>query len=735
MPTGLQIEANSPEIPKAIQAGIHDFNVEVPATGSWKDVAEKMGASHYYLSVTSSLPSARGTIVQPQYYRINSLRNPQTITCSLPGANKALIIVALARDGSIISNNFADVTNGVLKTEVKAARDSDQVVLIYPYGESLMMEDLWERLDERRDQIMRQVRTMGNQPGLRGIINPLGSTPYLANRDNGFVPSSPLFQQEFAAYLEEKYRNIETLMRSWSLQAADVANFQVAARFVPLWNGGRGVKSFFDPEHNILVPADSKRSTFWTDLAESISKTRIRRVHRIIRSIRKAASVPVLQEWTGWSWFFENPENELSGLTVRLNKFNPSGLLASLSGAMSSDLRSRNPGPVLAVDVPYSPDLDQPSVLEDLNTYGVRGLFVRAKSPDDYAKIAKLSLGETQFRPNAIYFPVNASNPAYVQKLPGNLLWLPSPADGNRLDLGKEISGYQISDGQNLSYVIWSNGPRATYDFLISNPTAITVKSLSAGLPPVVTPTKTGLRIELDHSPIMIVGAPYCPIPAAETLRLEREIGNLFNLATSQRKDATLEAVDYKRYQQLLESSPDKAYALAKRIQLSLTAMLTGVVWAEFESSTDHLFSDVVSDAGCSGGAYLTVRTPLAEATGLVQATVNVPQRTTGNLEVWVAARIPNPSDRANLKLKIGGQVMSFNSPPLSPYGSGFAWYQLGTTRLPSFKTPVRVEINGTTSTDVSLDCLVLSPQPFQPNNVQMPEFLTKQDVKKPGDK
>lgn len=724
VPVGLQVEANSKEIPQAVSAGIKDFNLEIPSSGSWKEVAEKMGDSRYFFTVTSTLPSAMGTIVQPQYYRINNVRNPQSIVCNIPGATKALVVVALARDGSVISNKFVDVANGQLKTDVKAAVESDQVVLIYPMGESMMMEDLWERLDERRDQILRQVRVMGAQPGLRGIINPLGSTPYLANRDNGFVPSSPLFQAEFSEYLEDKYKNILTLMRSWSMQAADLDNFQQASKLIPLWNGSRGVKAFFDPRNNLLIGADSRRSTFWTDLAESISKTRVRRVHRIIRSIRKAAGVPVFQDWAGWSWFFENPENELTGLTVRLNKFTPSSLLGSLSGAMSSNLRSRSPGPVFAIDVPYSADLDQPSVLDDLNVYGIRGLFVKAKSAEDLPKIAKLSLGETQFRPGAIYFPVNASNPAFVQKLPGNLLWLPSPADGNRLDLGKDISGYQISDGQNLSYVIWANGVRTTMDFLLANPGSATIKGLTPGIPPVVTITKTGLRIELDHSPIMITGASHCPIPQTEVLRLEREIGNLFAVAASQRRDTTLESVDYRGYRELLATSPDKAFAMAKRVQRSLNSTLTGMIWSEFESSTDHLFSEVINDAGCSNGSYLTVRTPLAEATGLVYSVLNVPQRTTGNLEVWVAARIPNEQDRMKLRLKIGGQVLGFTAPPLSPYGSGFAWYQLGTTRLPSFKTPVRVEINGTASTDIALDCLVLSPQPFQPNNVQVPEFL-----------
>jgi hypothetical protein len=724
VPIGLQVEANSPQIAEAKAAGIKDFNLEVPASGSWKDIATKMGDSHYFLSVTSSLPAARGTIVQPQYYRINGVKNSQTVTCRLPGAERALLVVALARDGSVISTKNVEVKNGILKTDVRAAADSDQVILVYPFGESLEMEDLWERLDERRDQILRQVRVMGPQPGLRGILNPLGATPFLANRDNGFIPSSPTFQAEFAAYLEDKYSNVLTLLKSWYMQTGDIESFKEASQLVPLWNGNRGVKALYSQKRNLsFLVENTKKSAFWTDLAESISKTRVRRVHRIIRSIRKASSVPVFQEWAGWSWFFENPENELTGLSVRLNKFTPSGLLTSLSGAMSSNLRGRNPGPIFAVDVPYSADLDQSGVLEDMNTFGIRGLFMRATKPDDLPKIAKVSLGNVDTKPSAIYFPVNATNPAFVQKLPGNILWLPSPADGNRLDLGHDLSGYQISDGKNISYVIWGNGARTNYDFLLLNPGSVTVKGLS-GVAPVVKITKTGMQIEMDHSPVLLLGAAHFPVPTLEVLRMQREIGNLFAVAASQHKDTGAESIEFRNFQELLTAAPVKAYALEKKVQRSLNSTLTGVVWVEFESTSTHVFSDVVSDAGCSNGACLTLKTPLAEATGPIYAKISVPQRSTGNMDMWIAARIPNPADRANIRVKIGGQILQLSPTAMSPYGSGFAWYQLGTTRLPSFKTDITVEVAGNSSTDIALDCLVLSPTPFQPNNVQIPELL-----------
>lgn len=721
-PVGLQIEAASPNLAAAMAAGIRSFNVEVAASSPWTDTVGKFGGTEFFLSVNSKLPGATGVMVQPQFYRINSVKNGQKLLVNLPGANKALVIVALSRDGTVISQKVIDVENGVLRGELRAAQDADQVALIYPIGESSEMEDLWERLDERRDKILQQVRAIGQPAGLRGIINPLGTTMQLPNQDSGLVPTNPLFKTEFADYLEDKYKNVLSLLKAWNMSASDVETFPEVVELFPLWNNGRGIGGFFDLKQNRIILADPKSSSFWRDLQECIGLARTRRVHRVIRAIRKASGVPIFQEWTGWSWFFENPESELSGLAVRLNKFSQTGLLDSVAGALSSNLRGRSPGPLLAVDVPYSADAEQPGVIEDMATLGIRGLFLRTSKPEDYAKIAKMHLSETITKTEARFFPQNATNPAFTQKLPNNVLWLPAPWDGNRIQLGKEVSGYQFRDGNETQYVLWNNTVAPSIPFYLIAPTRIQVVGFGKTAEP-PTATKTGMLMPLSHSPVLIKGALHCPIPEAEISRLDREIVELFQMAEKARRDTSTERLDFRGYQDAMKTDPDRAFALVKKVHSDLNRMLTGTLWYEFEVYNNNTFSEVTKDAGCSNGGSLTLRTPLAEATGLVHATIPAQPRSSGNLEVWVAARITNEYDRQNLKLKIGGQVLSFRSAPVSPYGSGYAWYSMGTTRLPLLRTDVRAEIIGSPSTDISLDCIVFSPQPFTPNNVVKPEF------------
>jgi hypothetical protein len=722
VPIGLQCQANTTEIEQAKAAGINDFNVEMPANGSWKEIADKLEGRRFFLTMTSVMPLTKGVTVQPQYYRIGSVRNPGRLRLNLPGADKAFVLVVQAESGDLFWQKMMPVKNGVLDAEFTAAREANQTILVYPIGESLEMEDLWERLDERRDQVLRQIRTLKDSTGFRGLINPLGTTPYLSSMDYGFVPTSPIFRKEFADFIEQKYRTPAEVMKAWGLRGTSRSSFADIARLVPLWNAGRGIPYFLDPDLGQAEIGTKTSPTFWNDLAEAISLTRSRRVARITRSLRQASGVPIFQDWTGWSWFFENPDNELTGLTVRLNKFTPSGLLAGTANALSSNLRSRKPGPILAVDVPLTADLTDQSVLNEMTDYGVRGLFLRAKGPEELTKISRLTFTGNLVPMTGFFYPQNASNPAQAQKIAGNLWWLPSPSDGNRLDLGPELNGYEIAVGTSSSYVIWNNGPRKVFDLRLNNPGSVSFRSLS-GLALDATTTKTGVRISLDPSPVMISGASHCPVSEAELLRLEREVANMISLAQERKRDISGEAYPFRTFRDLITSNPQKALEVAQDTHRKLGSVLAGAVWLEYERQSKNTFSAVVKDAGCSAGGALHLRTPLAESTGVVHATVNVPQRTTGALDVWIGARIPSPMDRERLRFKIGGQTMQIRGEPLSLYGSGYGWYKLGVTRLSSISNEFRAEIIGTTSTDLSLDCVLFTPLPFQPQNVKQPEF------------
>jgi hypothetical protein len=723
-PVGLQIAADDKNLSAAKLAGIQDFNLEVPVARDWKEAVAPISDRNYFITNNATLPNAKGIIVQPQYYRLTGVKKSGTLTVPLPGAEWALVVIAMSRDGSIIYNGVANVEKGVLRAPYKAATDADQIAIVYPFGESLEMEDLWSRLDARRDQVLKQVKNLKGEKGFRGLINPLGTSPYLSNRDNGFIPTDPMFRAEFEDYLEEKYRNLQVLAKAWGLRSlGEATDFSSISATIPLWNGTRGVSYYFNYKTNLVIPAESRKMQFWSDLAETISQTRVRRVHRILKSLRREAGVPILQEWLGWSWFFENPRSELTGITAKVSQPTPGAILASLAGAMSSNLRAATPGPLFATDVPFTPDLGKPEVLEDFSKVGVRGLFVRTSNPKDYTSIASMRMGSNFERPKGYYYPQNAADPAYTMKLGDGSFWLPAPNDGNRLQFGKDISGYQISDGRTPSYVIWRSGTSATTEFRLRNASLARFRSSSL-IPPKIELTKTGFRITLDSNPVLVTGAEHPPIPDGELLRLEREIGSMVKYAQGQRKDVSVDLYDFKGFREILESNPETAFVIAQRVHSKLSMRLSNSSWIECENSNDNSFSEVVKDAGCSGGSYLSLRTPFADVSGTLSASVFVNQTTSQGMTVWLAAKIPNLSDKDRIKLRIGGQLIPIRGNGVSPYGSGFAWYNLGVTRLPAVRNEVRIEVNGVASTNVAFDCLAFTDAAFLPKNTVLPEFF-----------
>jgi len=729
-PVGIQLSPDDKNIKAAKEAGIQDFNLEVPISRNWREASSQVEDKNFFLTVNSSLPNAKGIIIQPQYYRLNNIRKSGTLTLPLPGIDSALVVIAMTRDGSMVSQKTVPVEKGVLNVSYKAATDADQIALIFPMGESFEMEDLWSRLDSRRDQVIRQLKSLKDSKGLRGIINPLGTAPYLANRDSGFVPTDPMFLAEFEDYLEEKYRNLDTLSRSWGLRnLGEAKGFQDISSFVPLWNGPRGVSYFYNWKTKTLVSAENKKSQFWQDVSEAISRTRVRRIHRIIRSIKKEAGVPVFQEWLGWSWFLENPMGELTGVVAKVGQNTPSGILNSVAGAMSSNLRASNPGPIFATDVVYSPDLSKPDVLEDFSKVGIRGIFIRTNEVKDFAGIAAIKLGTPTERPRGTYYPQNASDPAFTLRLSDGSWWLPSPTDGNRINLGTDVSAYQTSDGKNTTYAIWKNGPASVVEFRLLNATNAKFRTTSS-IVSKIDLTKTGFRVMLDSSPLIISDADHVPVPESELSRLEREITKMVEYTKSKRQDLSMDVYELRDFKDLVDTAPHKALANAQKVHDRLSLAVSNSIWAECESSSDNTFSEVVKDAGCSNGSYLSVRTPFADISGPLYANVVVPQRTNQQMEIWISAKIPNSADKERIKVKIGGQVLSLQGAGVNPYGSGFAWYKLGTTRLPAVRSEVKIEVNGVSSTNVGFDSIVLAAQSFVPRSILIPEFLIPEPVK-----
>ncbi len=734
MPVGLRIDGSPEEVARAKAAGFQDVIVDLPAGGTnWSATLKALEASNmrYLVSISSLAPMAEGVAVEPAGYRIVGLTKPQKLNITLPGSSSTLIVVVNRRDASVASVSRQPVINGQLTIDVKPIAELEQVVLLYPRMRSLQQIDLWDALDEHRDRLLTTLRSHANGPGLRGIVNPLGRLATWERADPRFVPTSPYFRYEFASYLKQKYKTVETAMKAWSMATANIDSFEQLARLAPLWSGpSRGIPQLWDTDSDKLFTCNNARSLVWTDIQDAITGAAVRRYQRFVSAIQTVAQVPVVQEWAGWSPMYEAPSPAISGIGMRAVGTSPSALLQSGSRATSSLLRWTRPGWLVATDVePGSDDAaasQLSNVLDDLSSLGARGWFLRSTKDSVMkamaAQAARANDGSlAQYSPQALYYPESAFNPAVPQQLPGGRWWLPSPASGNRIDLGSNYYAYRYNDGVQSYTALWSSLPAARVKLRLLDTKSPTFSSLD-GTSPEPKIKKDGIEVSVGPIPLIIAGTDEVPIPEPAYVETMSKVNQLIAMAEKNRVDMTEYAYLFRDALSAFERSPGGAFPEMRREYGRITSRLALYSWIEAETSKDNNFSEVMQSAGCSGGAALALRTQLASPADGYYSEYSLPVRTQLDSELWIAARIP-ADQRQNVVVNLAGQNFTIQGEPVSLYGQGFGWYRLGVTKLGGRQTKLRLSVIGG-SADLAFDTFVIYPGSFQPKGVAIPDAI-----------
>lgn len=754
-PLGVKIDPDPTTIAKAKEAGIGDVLVDLPASGAgWFEAITALEHSslRYVIRINSLAPMAHGIAVEPDAYRVTGFKGGQQVTFPLPYASRALLVLAAKRDGTVEDSQLAVVKGGKVTYEVKSGVDSDHVLLVYPEITSGELPDYWQGLDAHRDNLLSTLRHHAPGKGLRGFVNPLGHTVALPGKDVHFVPSDPGFRAEFANLLEERYKTVVELQKAWVLRASNLsayapsnpddpqmatmknsaptATFADFARLVPLWSGTRGVSMLWDPDQNRLYACDNKRAMVWRDISDVIMKACHRRFQRITSAIRQVADVPVVQEWEGWSAPYEEEEPPVDGLTMRAGSLTPSVLLDTCSRAASTFLRWKKPGWLFASDVDLTANPQSISRLagglDDLAMLGARGFFVRAASTDQFKQIAAEATRRAtepalvDVGAQAIFFPENALNPAAPQHLPGGKWWLPAPMDGNRIDLGKNYYAYRMKEAGKSTLVIWASVPGRTL-IHVTNPATVHFTSFD-GSDPAPKVTKKGLEVDITNSPMVVTGTDEIPVPDSALTETLSEFEQVMQASQRLHRDIAPQAQLFRDAYEGFERNPGGNFAVMREQYAKAALKVSTYSWIEAESSKDNNFSVASTEPSCSGGFALAARSVLPPEGGFY-ADFAVPIKTTEEQEVWIAAKIP-AEHRNDLTITNRGQVMGIVGEPTSFYGAGFAWYRLGSTKLATGQSKVRLSVASSQGADISVDVIVFAPLGFQPNGVALPPAL-----------
>lgn len=732
LPVGIRVDPGAADFPALRRAGVQDVVVELPASGAgWSETLAALESNglRYMIAIDSIAPPARGVAVEPQTYRLTGITATRTVEFSIPGATEAFVVLAGRRDGSIERTQRVQARDGRFSFEVRPPNDLDHVLLVYPVTLSAGYVDTWEVLDAHRDKLLRALRTGPLGPGLRGILNPLGQAVRLGS-DRGFVPSSPTFRHELRMHLESKYGSPVTAMRSWALSAPTIDTFDVLSRLVPLWSGTRGVGLLWDPETGETFLCDMRRSTVWQDIEVVLGAAQSRRFQRLVSAIKQVADVPVLQEWAGWAASYEQPDPALDGIGARTVGTSPSEIADSAGRAASSVLRWLRRGwmPATHVDLRGAEDAVSalPAVLDDLTSLGARGWFVRSDDPAVWAAVGQENarrspdLSLAGWSPTGLFFPESAANPAATMRLPGNLWWLPSPADGNRIDLGSEIFAYRIEDRGTIRTVMWTRGPSRRVLLRLADPRKARLTTID-GSNPNTTLARNGLTATIGELPLLIEGTDEIPVPQTSIDELVFRFSEVANQASGRNISFLEEATAFRDALNGLDRNPGGAFAQARIAYERVANRIAPFLWIEAEAARETNFSEARRLAGSSNGTVLTARSGLTGFAESFFAEYAAPVRQPGEHEVWVAARMLG-GPGASLRVTIGGQVMRAEGRPVGNYGPGFGWFRMGVVRLDSRTVEIRVDAEARDGAEVSVDAMLLHPGPVTPNGVVPPD-------------
>jgi len=736
IPRGLLVSAQTDAIESAAKSGFKDLMLNIEGAAVPQDAvdtAERLGL-RYMIRFNALAPTSLGVDVEPQGYRFDGIDKETQVEFAIPGAKSALVVLAAKRDSAVVESSVVKIDDGVFRYAPKPSNGLDHVLLVYPVIPSAAEIDYWDEFDSQRDRLLTALKKAAFGSGFRGIANPIGQILSPREGSPQFVPTSRFFRLELKNYLINEYKNLDMAFRVWAVTPSDLETFDQLARLIPLWSGSRGVPQLWDPETNKLYSCDSKKSLIWRDINLIKTQTAMRRFRNLIASIKKIVDVPIVQEWTGWNGFYSEPDVKLTGISASLSGSTLSSVYDDASRPASLVSRSTMRPWLICTDLAFSKPVSFGSTLDDLFSMGYKGWFARP-SNDEILKeaVACLASGPSDAiinatKVSAVYYPENAMNPAAPQRLPGAKWWLPTPLDGNRIELGTLFSAYRYLDKSGPKFVIWSRTGTIRTKLIMSNPKMAVFETVDGSYPnPKVL--KDGVEVTIGDYPMTVLGVDEIPVPEPSYAETVLHFDELLKVAEQQMKDTTEERFFFKDNINGFKRNPGGSFVMLRKQLAKLNQKMGQFTWIEAEAARDTTFSDAKKVSGCSGGECLYLQIPIVASKENWYAEYNVKTVSGEDLDVWIAAKIPE-GQRDLVQVRIGNQILRMEEPPTGFYSSGFAWYRLGTTRFADRTSQLRIEVKPAEGIELSIDAILLIPGKFTPRGSSMPDAITLPPVK-----
>lgn len=693
--------------------------------------------------------------VQPSRLQVSRVGLGQTARIGVDHLSSARYVVALP-SGEIVDEGEALVADGAAYVPPRSPVEGGTAV-VYPErripAENAPFPAVWDGFDRWRDRIVGALSQVRFGPGLRFWTDPLPPGIVLEGPAASLIPAGTGAGDEWAVFLETKYRSLGEWSTAWRVNRPDsVDSFRRAADWVPMWFDSRGLQSLVNPATGERLPVDSASSAFWTDMAEFKRHILRRSAEQIALALKRGvADVPVVVRCSGKvPWGLDPGGNDsIDGVALQLETGKAVVQDSAVVDRLGEAGHVPRPRWFLTSHVQEAPgrtavgfaSLD--SLAQTVNRLiegGDRGFFVGAlHGEDESSELIGVAdqmawLVEVGRRSAArgvatlpspvvrcIPFPANLARESVA--LDGGGWWLPVERTFRSYDYGPLGRAYGMAEGDGNTFVLWSDQEREV-KFRI--PKVLDTAKLAWWPSERGVRSKDVLTLRLGKDPIRLSGfqdSLPLPVDAFETA-MSDAIGALRELRARRESEASRMELELSALRTRYRSdNTQSAYTLLQTV-LDATSQIESVLrpyrylWLEAEGGGDirstHSFDGSERVRGASGSKVLRISEQSLRhgpAIAVYRVNVNTPQ----NYRLFVASDVG-----ARYQVRVDGRTVTPQAGPRvgrEYSAASLVWRDQGEVRMERGDHVVEIVADG----PMDLDAVMLSASGARPDGAMPP--------------
>jgi hypothetical protein len=645
----------------------------LPSREAWQSLLETAEASGLEWRLwLANLPRTEGWTVAPERYRMMG-NTDGVYTLAVPDATRLLLAVSPRETPYLRLSSVLELSNG---RAVSAIGDTaESVLLLYPLRKDAL-PDLWDGWDAYRDALLQLLTHRAPKQGFRGWL--LQSDWDILSVST--LPTSPLAQAEWQAYLKTRYPDLTELERAWDT-STKLERHEQATRLMPLWREGRGLPYLVAPDESVKPQElDPNRSRFWDDWRAFLAerwRVLLAGLRTMLTRHTPNAEFTVLQTAPDPAELplpdaFADPQLPLGWYlpAARRDQWRTQLLLETLR-------RERTLEPLSTLIAEWAADdAERASMFQTFaREMGIERVYWCGRVPEE----AWRTLTQTDAPPDAPTlqpFPATLWGLTEIRRYRSGW-WAPSAQpDLQTLLWGFEIHGFQKAtevrtlDAQGklditrqLELCLWVDEGEREITLRRFERAPLTAFDLN-GQAVRLDVRGDRVRLRVGATPVRLRGFQSEPICETSVEAWTARVAELFKRGNPTGQDAQVLKFNFDNALSIYRRNPSQGFPLLRANWFELERAFQPYRWIEAENARQHEFGTVRRDPAMSGGAtlWLNTRLPIESAS----ATYAVSLREAQAYTLWLAVRgVPSGS--------VEWQVVAAGEAEATPVAEGTA--------------------------------------------------------------